>query len=130
MLHSLETKQLKAQLKEYNKRLEDTPMPKWACMYMDKVETLLQFIRATRCSLWHLHLVSLEKLCHFFFIQNPLKYVQYIAKMLNMKKTDPEVWQFFCKGNVSVKKSGQEFCNIGVDTLWSKLIELWKWWVV
>ena len=35
--------------------------------------------------------------------------------MYNLTKTDPEVCQFFCDGNFSVKKSGQEFCNIAVD---------------
>ena len=86
---------------------------------MEMVEILLQLIRATRCGLWHLHFASLERLCHFFVSQNRLKYAQhipeYIAKMYNLKKTDPEVWQFFCKGNFSVRKSGQEFSNIGVD---------------
>ena len=55
MIHFLENKQLKAQLQEYNKRHEDKPMLKWACMYMEMVETLLQFIRTTRYGLWHLH---------------------------------------------------------------------------
>ena len=96
---------------------------------MEMIEVLLQFSNATRCGLWHLHLVSMEWLWH-----NRLKSAQYIteyiAKMYNLKKTDPEVWQSFSGRNFSVKKSGKEFCNIGVDTLWSKLIELWKWWVV
>ena len=75
MLHSCETKQMKAHLPEYNRRHEDRPMFKWACMYMERVETLLQLIRATRCGFWHLHLVSQERVCLFFFSQNRLKYV-------------------------------------------------------
>ena len=63
---------------------------------MGIVEILLQFSNATRCGLWHLHLVSLEWLCHFFFRHNRLESAQYIpeyiAKMYNLKKTDPEVW--------------------------------------
>ena len=66
-------------------------MFEWACMYMEMVETLLQFSNATRCGLWHLHLISLERLCHLFFRQNRLKAAQYIPEYIAKKKHDPEV---------------------------------------
>ena len=81
-------------------------------------------------NLWQLHLVSLERWYHFLFSQNRLKFAQYIPgyieKMYNLMKPDPELWQFFCDGNVSVKKSRQDTATLVLTTLWSKLIELWK----
>ena len=87
--------------------------------YLELLETLLNFIRASRQGLWLLHLSSLEKLCTLFFSQNRLKYAQYvphyIAKMQEIEKDDPSVWQEFIQGNFCVKKSCVPFSSIGVD---------------
>jgi len=87
--------------------------------YIQLVETLLNFIRASRQGLWLLHLATLEKLCALFFCQNRLKYAQYIpeylAKMQQLEKTDPSIWQEFMAGNFCVKKSAIAFSSIGVD---------------
>ena len=87
--------------------------------YMELVETLLNFIRASRQGLWLLHLSSLEKLCGVFFCQNRLKYAQYIpeyiAKMQQLETTDPFIWHEFMEGNFCVKKSSVAFSSIGVD---------------
>ena len=68
--------------------------------------------------MWLLHLSSLEKLCSLFFSQNRLKYAhyvpEYIAKMQELEKTAPSVWQEFMQGNFCVKSS-LAFTSIVVD---------------
>ena len=87
--------------------------------YIELLQTLINFIRASRQGLWLLHLSSLEKLCSLFFSQNRLKYAQYvpdyIAKMQELEKTAPSVWHEFMQGNFCVKKSCVPFTSIGVD---------------
>ena len=94
-------------------------MFKFARIYIGMVCNLLQFIRASREGIWLLHLASLEKLCTYFFSQNRLKYAQnvpeYIARMYELKTTDPEIWEELNNGNFCVKKSTTAFCSIGVD---------------
>ena len=79
------------------------------CMYNDLIETLLQFIGASRRGLWLLHLSSLEELCGLFFSQNRLRYSQYIsfyiASIHKLKSSDPCVWQEFLGENFCIKKS-------------------------
>ena len=69
--------------------------------------------------MWQLHLASLEKLCPLFFSQNRLSYTQhvpeYLGKMNNLQRTDPEMWQTFKSGNLCVKKGPIPFRSLGVD---------------
>ena len=95
-------------------------MYKWARMYMDQVKVLLHFQRATREGNWFLYLAALEKLCVYFFAYNRLDYAQnipeYIARMHDMKTTDPDIWQEFVNGEFTVNTSNAvPFTRIGVD---------------
>ena len=59
---------------KYNKYL----MYRWARMYMQQVQNMLQFRRSTRLGLWNLHLASLEDMCVWFFAYNRLDYATHI----------------------------------------------------
>ena len=54
--------------------------------YMDIIQTLLNFIRASRQGLWLLHLSSLEKLCSLFFSQN--RYVEVCSVCSRVHRKD------------------------------------------
>ena len=95
-------------------------MYKWTRMYMDQVMVLLQFQRAKREGNWFLYLAALEKLCVYFFAYNRLDYAQnipeYIARMHDMKTTDPDIWQEFVNSEFTVNTSNAvPFTRIGVD---------------
>ena len=116
----LQSLNLEKQLLEYDVIHEKDPMYKWARMYMNQVMVLLQFQRATREGNWFLYLAALEKLCVYFFAYNRLDYAQnipeYIARMYDMKPTDPDIWQEFVNGEFTVNTSNAvPFIRIGVD---------------
>ena len=48
MLQVIEAQELYHQLEHFRERKNSKPMFKWACMYVEMVLTLLQFIQATR----------------------------------------------------------------------------------
>ncbi|MES9880361.1 MAG: hypothetical protein ABW185_05705, partial [Sedimenticola sp.] len=110
---------LPAQLESFVASRMKHPMFAWTKTYMEMVLVLLQYIRATRESNWHLHLQSLERFCPYFFAMNRLKYAQcvpeYIAKMYAIRESNPRLWQWLNDGNFCVKKSHVSFCKIGVD---------------
>ena len=82
-------------------------------------ELLLLFTRATRQSLWNLHLASLEAMIPYFFVHELQNYArlisEYIAQMRNIKTYEEETWKFFEDGNFSVNKSHFPFSAIGAD---------------
>jgi len=96
---------------QYDAAHDQDPMYKWARMYMKQVTVLLQFQRATHESNWFLYLAALEKLCVYFFAYNRLDYAQnipeYIARMHELKNTDPDIWQEFVNGDFSVNTSNK-----------------------
>jgi len=89
-------------------------------MYMKQVTVLLQFQHATRKGNGFLYLAALEKLCVYFFAYNRLDFAQnipeYIARMHELKNTDPDIWQEFVNGDFSVNTSNNvPFKRVGVD---------------
>ena len=89
-------------------------------MHMTQVMTLLQFQCATCEDNWFLHLAALENLCVYFFAYNRFDYAQnipeYIARMLEMETTEPELWQEFLKVEFTVNTSNIiPFTHFGID---------------
>ena len=87
--------------------------------YMNLVETMLLFVRASRQGLWELHLASLEMFTKFFFAYDQINYARlspvYLSEMYALKQNDARSWEFFKSGNFSVNKSMVPFCALGTD---------------
>ena len=98
---------------------EVTGQLKFYLNFMKMYELLLLFTRATRQSLWDLHLASLEAMIPYFFVHDLQNYArlksEYIAQMRNIKIYEEETWKFFEDGNFSVNKSYFPFSAIGAD---------------
>ena len=86
---------------------------------MKQVVTTLEFQRAVHQTDWLLYLLSLEDQCPCHFAYNRSDYAQfipeYLARMYNMKDSDPDTWEFFSNGHFAVQKSKVPFTGIGVD---------------
>lgn len=119
-------------LVEANQRYEDlqifnlrnkinlrSPQTLFLVNYMNHVQCLLNFIKASRVANWKLHLASCESLVKFFFAPDLYKYARltpyYLAEMSSLEVSDPETWKVLEEGNMSVVKSYIPFCGLGVD---------------
>ena len=119
-LMEMESLNLEKQLQEFDNSHKTDPMFKWARMYMQRVMALLQFQRAIREGNWQLYLASLEHLCKYFFAYSRLDYAQnipeFIARMDDIKTSNPELWKSFSDGEFAVNTSNRiPFTRIGVD---------------
>ncbi|XP_077968888.1 uncharacterized protein LOC144422864 [Styela clava] len=90
--------------------------------YIDMVELLLQFIRATRDGLWDLHLATLHKMLPWFFAYDHINYARYVSvylsEMENLSSSHPEIYQYLKQGNFSVQRHAQYgFSQIACDQL-------------
>ena len=87
--------------------------------YMHRVESILFFVAASRNADLDLHLVAGEAISKLFFGMDRIKYSRlwprYIADMHELKSSNPETWQEFNNGNISVSKSNIPFVSIGGD---------------
>ena len=110
-------------------KIEVTGQAKFYLNFVKMYELLLLFMRATRQSLWELHLASLEAMIPYFFVHDLQNYArlksEYIAQMRNIKIYEEETWKFFKNGNFSVNKSHFTFsaidANHGIEQLNRKL---------
>ena len=86
--------------------------------YMKMFESLLRFIRASRQSLWQLHLSSLNEFVQYFFAHDQLNYARlsplYLATMQELQNSDADSWSYL-QENFSICKSGIPFTAIGSD---------------
>ena len=98
---------------------EKNAMTKSMVNYIRHVDTLLQFIKASRLKDWELHLKAGEKLTGLFFAMDRLKYKRlwprYISDMQALEKEDPKIWNAFIEGDFAVTKTDIPFVSIGPD---------------
>lgn len=87
--------------------------------YLKKIETILQFVRATRQQDQQAHMQSLKELVKYFFADDNLNYAcllpLYISTTQQTEKEHPEIWAEFMKANSSVTKGAAEFTSIPPD---------------
>ena len=119
LIDTMNSLNLEKQLDEFDSSNNKYPMYRWIMMYMRQVISLLQFVRGTRQRNWNLHLAALEELCIWFFAYNRLDYAQnvpsHIARMYDLKTTNPQVWNEMEKGGFAIKKNPVSFTAVGVD---------------
>ena len=81
---------------------------------------MMTFVRAVWTGDWALHLEALQAFTKYYFAHDMLNYARmipvYLAKMGNLKETDPEIYEEFQQGNWVVNKSSSvSFCAVGAD---------------
>ena len=86
--------------------------------YMNMVEVLPLFNRASRQGLWELHLYSLNEIVNYFFAHDQINYARlspvYLATISQLQESDPDAWCYL-KENFAVVKSDIPFTAIASD---------------
>ncbi|XP_070559922.1 uncharacterized protein [Ptychodera flava] len=77
--------------------------------YLEMVQLLLLFIRATREGNWHVHLSTLRKMLPWYFAYGRVNYSRYLPvylqEMSALPQTHPNVYEKFCEGEFAVQRS-------------------------
>src|SRR6218665_312522 len=101
---------------------EQNPTFDFWSSYIDLVESLLLFVRATREGLWNLHLSSLQSMLPWYFAYDRVNYARYlpayIAEMESLPGTHQSINEAFQKGDFVVQRQDQYgFSLIACDQL-------------
>lgn len=107
-----ESEQLKDILEQYDAFVanssQSNPTFQFWYSYIEMVQTLLLFIRATREGDWDLHLSSLRSMMPWFFAYDRMNYARYSPvywlEMTNLEKTHPYVNEHLHKGEFVVQR--------------------------
>ena len=104
-------------------RLENPTFDYWSS-YIDMVQCLLLFLRATREGDWKLHLASLRQILPWFFAYDRVNYARYlpafISEMDNLSITHPAISDSFLAGDFVVQRQdrygfAQIACDIAIE---------------
>ena len=97
--------------------------------YIDMVELLLLFTRATREGNWKLHLLSVRSMLPWHFANNRTNYCQYLSayyvEMRDLSKTHPDVHEHFLAGEFCVQRQeehgfAQVECDITIEQTFNR----------
>ena len=117
MHHKLSTSDTFKCMEEFQESGKD--IQKFMINYMNQVMVLLMFIAATRREDWKLHLAKMEELLPYFHAHDQFNYGRwgplYVADMLEMQTTDPDLWNFLNEGNFAIAKHHASFTAIDPD---------------
>jgi len=98
--------------------------------YLQRVETILLFVAATRNADLELHLQAGEQLGKLFFAFDRIKYKRlwpkYITDMHDLWNNHPQTWEEMKAGNITVTKNDIPFVSIGADHACEHLNKLMK----
>lgn len=87
--------------------------------YLDMVENLLLFLRATREGNWDLHLASVRRMLPWLFAYDHINYSRYLSvywlEMRELRNTHPSVHQQCIDGQFAVQRSENTFARIACD---------------
>ena len=100
-------------------RLENPTFDYWSS-YIDMVQCLLLFLRATREGDWKLHLAFLRQILPWFFAYDRVNYARYlpayISEMDNLSITHPVICDSFLAGDFVVQRQDRYgFAQIACD---------------
>ncbi|CAC5360780.1 unnamed protein product [Mytilus coruscus] len=99
--------------------VSEGPMKSFWNSYIEMVELLLLFTRATREGNWELHLACAEKMLPWFFAydsQNYSRYMSfYLLHMQNLPNTHPDAHIYLSSGGFCVQRSSHGFSRSTVD---------------
>eukprot|EP00117_Sycon_ciliatum_P011697 scpid10404/ scgid5699/ len=98
---------------------EVNPNFKFWSSYIDMVDLLLRFIRASRTADWQLHLSCVASMLPWCFAYDRLNYARYMSyylvQMQQLVNTHPEADAFLRRGGFSVQRSDNPFAQVASD---------------
>ena len=105
--------------KEYCKE-DNGPLKVFWNSYLEMVEVLMNFVRATREGNWGLHLECIKEMLPWFFAYDHTNYARYLpvylAQMMLLPETHPEARALLLNGDFGVQRATSHgFSQIPVD---------------
>ena len=104
---------------KFHSMLKQNPNNALWLQYLEMVEILFSFIRASRDGDWLLHLDSFAAMLPWLTIYDHVNYARwgpvYLADMRGLAQTAPEVHEEFMAGNFVVKRHAGRFNQVQVD---------------
>jgi len=95
------------------------PLANFWGSYIQMVELLLSFIRATREGNWKLHLECIKCMLPWFFAYDRINYSRYLtiyfAEMLDLPSKHPSAYEALNSGEFAVQQTTGTFCQTAVD---------------
>ena len=96
------------------------PMSVFWTSYLDMVDLLRRFIRASRQAEWHLHLQCVRELLPWLFAYDRTNYCRYLSaywcEMVILPSTHPDAYSQMERGEFAVQRSRQSpFAQVPVD---------------
>lgn len=96
-----------------------SPVAMFWCSYIEMVQLLLQFVRATRTGDWALHLYCVRKMLPWFFAYDRVNYARYLSvywvDMMSLPDSHPAVHEAMVSGEFCVQRSHSPFAQVAVD---------------
>ena len=87
--------------------------------YIEYVGVLKLYIRAERTGNWPLHLYAVEKMLNVFAATGHVNYARcarlYLQNMKNLHKTHPDLYDNFCQGFHTVRRSDKYWAGLWTD---------------
>ena len=94
--------------KEYCKE-DNGPLKVFWNSYLEMVEVLINFVRATREGNWAMHLEGIKEMLPWFFAYNHTNYARYLpvylAHMMLLPETHPEAHTLLLNGDFGVQRT-------------------------
>ena len=103
---------------------EECPTFRFWSSYLEMVELLLLFLRATREGDWTLHLSAVRSMCPWMFVTSRTKYARYLPiyylEMTALQTSHPDVHQMFMNGDFVVQRQerygfSQVACDMTIE---------------
>jgi len=95
------------------------PLAKFWSSYIEMVQLLLSFTRATREGNWNLHLECIRHMLPWFFAYDRVNYSRfltvYLAEMYNLPNKHPAAYEALCAGEFVVQQRANSFAQTAVD---------------
>ncbi|GBL96155.1 hypothetical protein AVEN_118711-1 [Araneus ventricosus] len=119
-LNILEQENIDSVLKTYSNYVKqhclESPTFKFWTSYLEMVEIMLLFQRATREGNWILHLSTVSIMMPWYFAYDRVNYARYLpvywTEMVNLEERHPSIYQEFLKGHFVVQR--QQECGFNL----------------
>ena len=108
---------------------EECPTFRFWSSYLEMVEVLLLFVRATRQGDWLLHLSAVRSMCPWLFVTSRINYARYLPiyylEMKSLHTSHPDIHQMFMNGDFVVQRQesygfSQVACDMTIEQTCNK----------
>ena len=120
IVNSNDFSRLSSRLEKHSTDLRKaSPMAALWLSYLDMVQLLLLFLRATRTQDWSLHLACIRRMLPWFYAYNHTNYARYgtyyWADMSTLSTRNPSAHEALQSGDFCVARSERHFAQVPVD---------------